>query len=115
MYGFKRKHIVRLTLIAVMALSVVAIVVVFRSAQTYQLENVRGVLETAFTTGKRGTWTDATVTLDDGRKVMVHMPIGIPFVPGARVELSVHVREPEGMRHHEYKFVAYRSQEAATR
>lgn len=116
MQGRKLKHIVRLGLIGVVMLSGVAIMIGFRLTPRHQIENVQGALETALTAGKTGTWPRAcATTLDGGRCVTAHMQIGRHSVPGARVELSVHVTRPEGMQQQEYKFVTDRSQEVTSK
>ncbi len=112
MYGFERKHIIRLSLIFIVVTLVVGLAVLFRTQPSRQLGNVFGMVETAFTTSQKVYGlTRATVKLDSGAKVVVDLPSGMPFVPGARVELSVHETGSEPMRYYTYKFVGYRGEQ----
>jgi hypothetical protein len=108
MYGFERKHLVRLSLIIAALVGFVALIVVLNVGPREQLENAFGVTETAFSVEDS---TDATVKLDNGSKVVVRWPRGTAFLPGARVELSVQAAGPETMRYYRYKFLGYRNGE----
>lgn len=111
--AFERKHVIRLLLIvgAIVGIFWFAISAVGRPIGSPK--NVRGTVETAFSAGQRTPgYTAVTVMLDNGTKVSVDLPYGIPFVRDARVELAVTSHNTGFGVQYRYKFARYLENES---
>ena len=108
--GWQRKHLIRLALIIAGFAVFAACVVFMGTSPREKLANVFGVAETAFAPSRRG-WSEMTIKLDNGTKVVVTLPRGRPYIPGARVELEVTAIGSGDTRLYLYDFAGYRDKD----
>lgn len=106
--GWQRKHLIRLTLIIAGIAVIAAWLVFLATSPREKLANVFGVAETAFAPSRPEVRSEMTVKLDNGIKVVVTLPRGRPYIPGARVELEITAIGSGDTRFYVYKFAGYR-------